>query len=596
MKQTRYSMTWNLDEIFEGGSNSSQLKEHNYLLEEKLNNLEDLLVQLNKLGSIDSEIIVLILNNTADIRISLSQSTSFIICLQAQDSKAPNVSSLRGTTALFNARFENLIKKFQTSLFKINQLTWEDLVENESLIKYKFVLNEWRNKANILLSEQQESLVSDLMIDGYHAWGEFYNTLISNTKVKVQIDDLTKELSVGQTINLRSHPKEHIRKTAHYALEEILQEKEVLFSQILNHIAGFRLQVYKHKGVDNVLSEPLIENRIKPETIEAMWTAVNKYKDTFINYLDVKSKYYGHQKMHTYNFWAPIGNFNRKIEYEDAVNFILRQFSQFGDELASFAQNAFQNGWIEAEDRPDKSPAAFCASFPKSNESRILMTYGDRITSVLTLAHELGHAFHNHAMKSVDGINRQYPISIAETASTFSELLILNAELEQSESKEEKLFLLDEKLKRSVMNFMNIQSRFLFERKFYEERKQGNVSSRRLNELMKEAIDIAYEGSLEDVSEHSWAWTPHFYLTNSPFYNFQYTFGYLLSISLYSISKQKGKEFETNFIKLLRDSGSLSMEALVMKHLEEDITSEDFWENGMKICVEDVEEFIILIS
>lgn len=296
MKQTRYSMTWNLDEIFEGGSNSSQLKEHNNLLEEKLNNLEDLLVQLNKLGSIDSEIIVLILNNTADIRISLSQSTSFIICLQAQDSKAPNVSSLRGTTALFKARFENLIKKFQTSLFKINQLTWEDLVENESLIKYKFVLNEWRNKANILLSEQQESLVSDLMIDGYHAWGEFYNTLISNTKVKVQIDDLTKELSVGQTINLRSHPKEHIRKTAHYVLEEILQEKEVLFSQILNHIAGFRLQVYKHKGVDNVLSEPLIENRIKPETIEAMWTAVNKYKDTFINYLDVKSKLYGHQK------------------------------------------------------------------------------------------------------------------------------------------------------------------------------------------------------------------------------------------------------------------------------------------------------------
>lgn len=300
--------------------------------------------------------------------------------------------------------------------------------------------------------------------------------------------------------------------------------------------------------------------------------------------------------MHTYNFWAPIGNFNRKIEYEDAVNFILRQFSQFGDELASFAQNAFQNGWIEAEDRPDKSPAAFCASFPKSNESRILMTYGDRITSVLTLAHELGHAFHNHAMKSVDGINRQYPISIAETASTFSELLILNAELEQSESKEEKLFLLDEKLKRSVMNFMNIQSRFLFERKFYEERKQGNVSSMRLNKLMKEAIDIAYEGSLEAVSEHSWAWTPHFYLTNLPFYNFQYTFGYLLSISLYSISKQKGKEFETNFIKLLRDSGSMSMEALVMKHLEEDITSEDFWENGMKICVEDVEEFISLIS
>ncbi|MFS0823242.1 M3 family metallopeptidase [Bacillus sp. 1P02SD] len=339
-----------------------------------------------------------------------------------------------------------------------------------------------------------------------------------------------------------------------------------------------------------------MENRLKEETLNAMWTAVSKYKKPFINYLNEKAKMYGDQKMQSYNFWAPIGDKNQKIEYEDAVVFILEHFNQFGNEMANFAQQAFDNGWVEAEDRPNKSAVAFCAGFPLSGESRIFMTYGDRITSVLTLAHELGYAFHNYAMKPVEGLNRQYPLSIAETASTFSELIILDAAIEKAESAEEKLFLLDEKLKRSVMNFMNIHSRFLFEKKFYEERKMGIVSSSRLNEIMKEVLDVAYGGSLDQASFYSWVWTPHYYLTKSPFYNFQYTFGYLLSLNLYAKSKENGRDFEKNYIELLRDSGSMSMEDLVMKHLEEDITSVDFWEKGIKICVQDVEDFINLIS
>lgn len=224
------------------------------------------------------------------------------------------------------------------------------------------------------------------------------------------------------------------------------------------------------------------------------------------------------------------------------------------------------------------------------------MTYGSRITNVLTLAHEIGHAFHNHAMKPIKGINRQYPMCIAETASTFAEMIILDAALAKAASTEEKLFLLDEKLKRSVMNFMNIHSRFLFEKRFYEERKLGIVSSSRLNELMQEAIDEGYDGSFDNASIHSWVWTPHYYITKTPFYNFPYTFGYIFSLCIYAKAKDKGKAFENEYIDLLRDSGSMSTEDLVMKHLGEDITSETFWEKGIELCVRDVEEFIMLTS
>ncbi|CAH2717342.1 Oligoendopeptidase F, plasmid [Neobacillus rhizosphaerae] len=597
MNKIRYSKEWNLENLFQEGSKSSQLHNHIKQLEIKVLELEDELNSFNNLLEVnDSLRVESITKNIADIRINLSQINSFITCLLAQNSKEQNAITLRGNTSSINARFESALKKFQSLILNISQDLWEDILETKALNNYKFILNEWRKKAEMLLSEEEERLVSDLMFDGYHAWGQFYNSLLGSIKVKIQIEEEHKDLSVGQTINLRSHPNEDVRKTAHNALEDIWKEKEELFAQILNSIAGFRLQMYKNRGLDNVLIEPLIENRMKEETLNAMWKAVGKFKKPFINYLNKKAKMNGDKKMHSYNFWAPIGKSNKKIDYEDAVNFILEHFSHFGNELENFTRLAFDNGWIEAEDRPNKSAVAFCAGFPLSGESRVLITYGERITSVLTLAHELGHAFHNYAMKPVDGMNRQYPLSIAETASTFSEQIILDAALEVAKSPEEKLFILDEKIKRSVMNFMNIHSRFLFEKKFYEERKTGFVSSTRLNKLMQEAFDEAYEGSFDNTSLHSWVWTPHYYITRSPFYNFPYTFGYLFSLSLYAKSKEKGKEFEKDYIELLRDSGSMSTEDLVMKHLKEDITSEDFWEKGIKLCVNDVEEFINLTS
>lgn len=581
--------------MYQDGSESSQLYNHITQIEIKMTELEEQLDSFGNLLEVNLSIkIGSIVKHMADLRLHLSQVNSYTTCLLAQNPKDQNAITVRGVTSSKNARFESAIKTFQSVLFSIDQDLWEDIVEAKALKNYKFILNEWRKKAKMFLSEDEERLISALMVDGYYAWGQFYQTVIGSIKIEIKIEEEHKELSVGQAINLRSHPNKDIRKTVHHALEDIWKEKEDLFAHILNHIAGFRLQVYKKRGQDNVLAEPLMENHLKAETLNAMWTAVCKYKKPFTNYLNEKAKKFDEKKMKSYNFWAPIGNMNQVIEYEKAVDFILEHFNHFGNEMANFAQQAFDNGWIEAEDRPNKSAVAFCAGFPLSGESRIFMTYGDRITSLLTLAHELGHAFHNYAMKLVEGLNKQYPLSVAETASTFSELIILDAAIEEAESTEEKLFLLDEKLKRSVMNFMNIHSRFLFEDKFYEERKMGIVSSSRLKELMQEALDVAYGESLDHASLYSWVWTPHYYLTKSPFYNFQYTFGYLLSLILYAKSKENGREFEKNYIELLRDSGSMSMEDLVMKHLKEDITSVDFWEKGIKVCVQDVENFINL--
>lgn len=595
MKKMKVREVWDLEGIFPGGSQSVQLEEHIQHLKKKIYNFEEELTFFQT-PQIDSTKVAEWINQIASIQLDLSQAKSFLTCLLAQNPKEQHATVLRGKTSSIGARFESTLQKVKTILGMIEEDLWKRLLQKEEFQNYSFILNEWRESSNNQLSADEESLVSELMVDGYHAWGQFYTGLINSMKVKVRINGENNEISVGQAINLRSHPDELVRKASHLALEEKWTENEDLFAKVLNHIAGFRLQMYKKKDRKSVLDEPLKDNRIKAETLHAMWGAVRKYKQPIADYLKQKAGMFGDEKMQSYNFWAPISRSNQTMEYEDAMQFLLERFSEFGTELESFALNAFERGWIEAEDRPNKSAVSFCAGFPLTGESRIYTTFGGRITNVLTVAHELGHAFHNHAMKSVHPLHKKYPMVMAETASTFSELIMLDAALEKAESNGERLFFLDEKLKRSVMNFMNIHSRFLFEEQFYEERKEGHVSPTRLNELMQAAINEAYEGSLENGSLRSWAWTPHFYITNNPFYNFPYTFGYLFSLNLYARAKEIGKDFEKDYLKLLRDSGRQTIEDLVMKHLGEDITSQGFWEKGMILAVKDAQEFISLTS
>jgi oligoendopeptidase F len=597
MEKKSYPKVWNLDKVFMGGGKSNQFSDHINRLEAMVHGLEDSVNSfITPLSTNEVIKVVHLIENIGNIRLYLSQANSFITCLLAQNPKDQDAPILRSKIAQIESRFEKELSKVKKIFTYTKEDVWASLLETKELIEYRFILNEWREHADKNLSEEELNLISDLMVDGYHAWGHFYNDLISSINVNIHINGIEENLSVGQAINLRSHPNEEVRKEAHYVLESIWKEKEDLFSKIINHIAGFRIQVNNKRGINSVIEDPLKKNRMKEETLNTMWTVISKYKQPFLNYLKRKAEMIGGSSMKAYNFWAPVTKSNQEIKFEEAATLITEHFSQFGTELEGFVKQAFSEGWIEAEDRPNKSAIPFCAGFPLTGESRVFMTFSGTFLNVLTLVHELGHAFHNHAMKSVNGLNKRYPLSVAETASTFAEMIIFDAAMKKENSKDEKLFLLDEKLKRSVMNFMNIHSRFIFEQRFYKERNEGFVSAHRLNQLMEEAIKEAYAGSLEQPSIYSWVWTPHYYITQSPFYNFPYTFGYLFALSIYAKAKKKGKDFEKDYLNLLRDSGNMTVEDLVMKHLGEDITSEEFWEKGMELCVKDAEEFIKLTS
>lgn len=593
MTKQQYPEVWDLESIFAGGSDSKELRVQ---LDRIPVELEILQKAVSSIIVEDARSILDVLELMKEVYVNMGQIGSFISCLEAQDMTDKKASLLRGEISSLAASFAPIKLQFQQVLSGIEERIWIELLATEELSQFKFTLNEWRDETKLKLPEQEENIISALKVDGYNAWGEMYDLLISDIKIPFVIDGEEKELSVGQANNLSSHPDATIRQAAYEALEKTWTEKEEFFAKTLNHIAGFRLETYKKRGWDSILQEPLQTNRMQPETIDAMWGAIADHKAPFVEYLKRKAELLNTSTMDWFNLDAPITASTETISYQEGAAFVIKNFGQFGKKLEAFAASAIENGWIEAENRPNKRPGGFCTSVPLTKESRIFMTYSGTMSNVATLAHELGHAFHSYALRPIHTLNTGYAMGVAETASTFAEMIVADAAVQEAKSVDEKIALLEDKIQRSVAFFMNIHARFLFETRFYEERKVGIVPAHRLNEIMEEAQKEAYAGALNVTHPHFWASKLHFYMTSVPFYNFPYTFGYLFSLSIYVKAKEEGSSFEDKYIALLQDTAVMTVEDLAMKHLGEDITEKSFWEKGIRICEQDVEQFLELTT
>ncbi|WP_251554757.1 M3 family oligoendopeptidase [Neobacillus muris] len=595
MTASTYSDTWNLDVFFNGGGQSPEFHHH-------LQHTEELISQFHSKVTVwepsstmeDGPYLQQLLDDFVTIAKKLRQAGAFTSCLIAQNTADKQAYTLDSKVTSLSASFQTALGGFDSLLVSLDDAVWQKLLAVEPLNELAFVLQERRMRAKEKLSKEEEALISSLGVDGYHSWGQLYDLIVSNIKVAVTENGEEKQLSVGQAHNKFSHPDRNTRKVVFESWENAWGEQADLLAKTLNHLAGFRLSVYKKRGWEDVLKEPLNISRMEKKTLETMWTVITENKQKLASYLERKAKLLGLEKLSWYDLDAPIGKTETKVSYQQGAEFIEQNFALFGENLAAFAKNAFENRWIEGEDRPGKAPGGFCTYFPESGQSRIFMTYSGTPSNVSTLAHELGHGFHSYAMKEVHFLNRNYAMNVAETASTFAEMIVSDASVKNAKDAEEKLVLLDDKIQRTVALLMNIHARFLFETRFYEERKHGPVEAERLNELMLQAQKEAYADSLEDYHPLFWASKLHFFITDVPFYNFPYTFGYLFSLGIYAQALVEGKGYEEKYMALLRDTASMTVEDLAMKHLQVDLTHKDFWEKAVRICLDDIDEFLAL--
>ncbi|CUI16373.1 oligoendopeptidase F [Candidatus Protochlamydia naegleriophila] len=581
-----YSNRWELDSLFSGGSQSPAL-----IL--ALQTLKSDLEQMLPSPSAALHTIILALQ---DFDARCYELQALIDCLLSQNVNDEKAIQLQEQIVVIRALYENLSSVLDEYLSKLSESDFKQLLEHPDLQNITFSIQERREWNRELLPLAQEQLIHRLWINGYQGWNDMYEAFMGQFRIPFPDQAGAERLSVGQAENLLSHPDRKVRHTVFKEWEKTWSMHEGSFAQILNHLAGFRLQLYEARGWTSVLKEPLFCNRMQDTTLNSMWKAVERHKQGLVRYLNKRARLFDSSQLAWFDISAPLPQETLPfISFNEAAELIKSQFSKFSPRMGAFATKAFQNKWIEAEDREGKRAGGFCAHFPISQQSRIFMTYNGSMTNIFTLAHELGHAYHNEVVDPLPRFSQHYRMNVAETASTLCETIVIDSLIHQTTNLGLKTVLLDHKIQRAVVFLMNIHARFLFETRFYAERKKGFVLPSMLNSLMQEAQQEAFCNALSEWHPHFWVAKQHFYATSVPFYNFPYTFGYLFSLGIYAHLQQLGPKSCGKYDSLLADTGRMEVEKLAQKHLGVDLTQPDFWEKALELIEEDISKLLQII-
>lgn len=428
----------------------------------------------------------------------------------------------------------------------------------------------------LLLPPGEQALYTELSEDGIGAWGRLYERIAGRVSVPVTLNGVVEHLSVSQANNRMEDPDAAVRAAVLAGVTEGWKPHLELCAEMLTHIFGTRAVHYKRLGVDE-LAEPLAVNRVQAATLDAIFETAATARPLVQRYLAAKARLLGVDRMNWSDLRAPVGRLSRGFGWRAAQDFVVTQFATFSDDMASFAADAFQRRWVEAEDRAGKRPGAYCAPMPQSGQSRIFMTFGGQMNSVITLAHELGHAYHNHAMRHLPFSRQNVTSSLAETASTFAESLVRGAMLKSAADEGEELAILDVDLSDAVSFLANIPVRFHFERALHRLRAGGDLDPDVLSSTMDELQRTWYGPILGATHPLFWADKLHFYLSDNPFYNFPYSFGYLFSSLVNVTATREGKRWAQGYVDLLGDTGSGPAERVAQVHLGVDLRQASTW-------------------
>lgn len=466
-----------------------------------------------------------------------------------------------------------------------------------SAYEHTFWLKETAEQSRFLMSQPEESLASELSLDGAMAWSKLQGTITSQHTVDFDLEGEVKKLSLSALINLRTHPMEEVRRRAYEAEMVVWESIKEPLAAALNGIKGTVNTLNRRRGRQDGLHSALDHNRINRETLEALLSVMRESFPMFRRYFQAKARLLNKPQLAWWDLFAPVGKASRTFTYDEARRIVLNNFERFSSTLTEYARRALDNNWIDAEQRPGKLGGGFCMSVPGVKESRILINFDGSLDSITTLAHELGHGFHNECMflENRTELQRQSPMTMNETASIMCETIVVNALLELAEDPQEELGILDISLNSDSQVIVDVYSRYLFEKEVFERREQAELSADDYNEIMERAQKETYSDGLDPryLQKFMWTWKPHYYLPELSFYNFPYAFGLLFANGLYSVYRQRGLSFVPAFHNLLANTGMERAAELALR-FGIDIQKPDFWRSSMEVINQRVDRFVEL--
>lgn len=520
---------------------------------------------------------------------------SYVGAHAAADGRNPDYQRAQAELSTLEAAFEKVEARLLVTCAAARADVFRAWSERPALAGAGYALERFRRRGSRRMSTAEEDLALDLGVDGIDAWSRLYDTLFATLSFDMQYPDGRREaLPFSARRSLLENPDRRVRRAAFEAGNRALDAHVPTLAAALNHIAGTRLTLYARRGHADFLEPALTQAALSRAALDAMWAAVAGRRSIAERALALSARDMGVARVAWYDLGVPLGagraraasaGLGDTLTWERAKQMVGGAFDRRYPALGRFFQRAVAQRWVDFSRRPGKRPGAFCTSSPLIDESRVFMTFQGTLGDVSTLAHEIGHAFHGHVLAGTRWLARRYPMTLAESASTFAELILADGALRDPDLSEADRALISASLVSDAVTFlMDIPARFHFERAFYEERRGGEVSAARLSELMSAAQLERVGPSLdpEGVDPLFWASKLHFFIARVSFYNFPYTFGYLLSRGLFAELERQGPDFLARYEEFLRRSGSADAPAVVRDALGVDLEQPDFWERSIQ--------------
>ncbi len=484
--------------------------------------------------------------------------------------------------------------QFEAWIGKIAPKLDKAVKANKSAAAHEFMLKESAEQSKYLMSDSEEGLAAEMSLSGGNAFEKLQGTVTSQLSVDFELDGKTQKLPMPALINLRSHPDESVRHRAYDAENQAWESVKETLAACLNGVKGEANTLNKRRGREDALHSALDAARIDRKTLKAMLGAMEDSFPMFRKYFNAKAKKLGKEKLAWWDVFAPLGKTDKVYSFDEARDFILENFGKFSPELSAFAQRAFEYHWIDAEQRDGKRGGGFCMGVSGVKESRILVNFDGSFDQVSTIAHELGHGFHNNCAFEAGKTELQQltPMTLAETASTMCETIVTEALLASTKDPQEELAVLEAQIQGAAQIVVDIYSRYLFEKEVFERRAEAELSADDFNEIMERAQKSAYGDGLDEryLQKFMWTWKPHYYSSGLSFYNFPYAFGLLFATGLYAIYRKRGAVFVEDYKNLLASTGEASAADLA-KRFGINIRTKKFWEDSLAIIGKRIERY-----
>jgi oligoendopeptidase F len=570
---------WNLNNLL-CGVDLDKLKNHMSSIKEKLIEIEasSTLYNLH-----NHELATL-----SDIIKQIESAESLYYCLTTEDIEHSFLTSLNGSISTLKSQVRIIISKLQETISNMSEkqfVDWSNGINQESFVSG--LINDGARTSS------QEKIISTFAKETLRCLEDIYVQLHNNVKVKIALDNGEKVMSFGEANNLAmSHSDPSMRYLAFKEINQTLQTQANVFASIYNQMVGLRLNENRIKNVD-YLDESLKLNGISKSTLDTMWDVVDSNIHDLSKYIKAKAKKVQREKLSWHELMTSSEEVSHQIKFPKAIDGITKSLEGIDINMSQFVKEAITNDWVDAEQRASKPPGGFCAPFIAEGESRISLNYDDSIDSARRLAHELGHAWHFKQIKDVPSLRFSedtFEMTMAETSSIFFESAFIDFIIQDTNDAAIKKSILGWKIERSLNYLMSIRGAFLFENSFYEYRKNGLLDVKQMEELSLQCQKKVYENSLSEYEPYVWIKYGQFYQGDIPFYNYPYSFGFLLSIGLLELAKDNHL-FSGNFQGFLSETGTQPLEQLIKKHFNIELSQPEFWQKAIQRLLIDIEQY-----